>query len=105
MVTRRQVLQSMTALPFLTSCAATNQRNSKNYTPSGLPLRRVNVSEDRIIRSIAGLRPFRSKGFVVRAERMNDKVVIHNYGHGCVCITLAWGTSHLARELATQTQH
>ena len=78
MVTRRQVLQSMTALPFLTSCAATNQKNSKNYTPSGLPLRRVNVSEDRIIRSIAGLRPYRSKGFVVRAERMNDKVIIHN---------------------------
>ena len=105
MVNRRQVLQSIAALPMLTSCVTKNQRDSKNYTPSGSPLRRVNVSEDRIIRSIAGLRPYRSKGFVVRAEQMNNKVVIHNYGHGGGGITLSWGTSHLAMELATQTQH
>ena len=105
MVNRRQVLQSMATLPLLASCAATIQVGAKNYTPSGLPLRRVNVSENRVIRSIAGLRPYRSSGFVVRAERMNDKVVIHNYGHGGGGITLSWGTSHLAMELATQTHH
>ncbi len=43
-----------------------------------------------------GLRPFRPSGFVVRAEKLDDKVVVHNYGHGGAGITLSWGTAHLA---------
>ena len=105
MFNRRQILQSMATLPLLSACALPRQGSARNYTPSGMPLRRVNVSDDRVIRTIAGLRPYRPSGFVVRAERMNDKVVIHNYGHGGGGITLSWGTSHLAMELATQTQH
>ena len=105
MLNRRQVLHSLATLPLLSSCAVPPQGSARNYTPSGLPLRRVNVSENRIIRTIAGLRPYRPSGFVVKAERMNDKVVVHNYGHGGGGITLSWGTSHLAMELANQTQH
>jgi glycine/D-amino acid oxidase-like deaminating enzyme len=54
------------------------------------------VSRDRVIRTIAGLRPFRPSGFVLRAERTNDKLVIHDYGHGGGGVTLSWGTSQLA---------
>jgi len=62
---------------------------------------RVNVSPDRVIRMIAGLRPFRPAGFVVRAEKLDDKLLIHNYGHGGAGITLSWGTGLLAvREAA-----
>ena len=88
MLNRRQVLHSLATLPLLSSCAVPPQGSARNYTPSGLPLRRVNVSENRIIRTIAGLRPYRPSGFVVKAERMNDKVVVHNYGHGGGGITL-----------------
>ncbi len=56
----------------------------------------VNVSWDRIIRRVVGLRPFRPSGFVVRADRLGDQVVVHNYGHGGGGITLSWGTSELA---------
>jgi D-amino-acid oxidase len=64
-------------------------------------LPRVNVAPDRVIRAIAGLRPFRPSGFVVRAEKLDDKLVIHNYGHGGAGITLSWGTGMLAvREAA-----
>jgi glycine/D-amino acid oxidase-like deaminating enzyme len=56
----------------------------------------VHVSEDRVIRTVVGLRPYRSEGFVVRAEKLGDKLVVHNYGHGGGGITLSWGTSHLA---------
>ena len=105
MLNRREVLQSLATLPLLSSCAVPTRGSARNYTPSGLPLRRVNVAEDRVIRTIAGLRPYRPSGFVVKAERMNDKVVVHNYGHGGGGITLSWGTSHLAMELANQTQH
>ena len=36
----------------------------------------VNVSRDRIIREVVGLRPYRSEGFVVDAERVGDKLLI-----------------------------
>ncbi len=64
---------------------------------------RVRVSEDRIIRTVVGLRPYRASGFVVRVEKLGDKTVVHNYGHGGGGITLSWGTSELAVEDAWQT--
>lgn len=59
----------------------------------------VLVSEDRIIRTVAGLRPYRAAGFVVRAEALGDKRLVHNYGHGGAGITLSWGSSKLAVQL------
>ena len=61
-------------------------------------LARVKVAPNRAIRSIAGLRPFRPSGFVVRGEKLDSKTVVHNYGHGGAGITLSWGTSQLAVE-------
>ena len=61
---------------------------------------RVQVSPDRVIRTTVGLRPFRPSGFVVRAEKLGEKTVIHNYGHGGAGITLSWGTAQLAVEQA-----
>ena len=66
---------------------------------------RVLVSRDRIIREITGLRPFRAPGFVVRAEPLGDKTVVHNYGHGGGGISLCWGSSELAVELASAAGH
>ncbi len=65
----------------------------RNFAP-------VHVSEDRIIRTVAGLRPYRPSGFVVRSEKIGDKTLIHNYGHGGGGMTLSWGTSALAVEMA-----
>lgn len=51
---------------------------------------------------MAGLRPYRRQGFVVRAEQFGEKRLVHNYGHGGAGITLSWGTSKLATELGLQ---
>src|SRR3546814_6841580 len=48
---------------------------------------------------MAGLRPYRASGFVVRSEALGDQRLVHNYGHGGAGITLSWGTSKLATEL------
>lgn len=60
----------------------------------------VNVSRDRVIRTTVGLRPHRDSGFVVRADKLDEKLLIHNYGHGGAGYSLSWGTASLATECA-----
>lgn len=60
----------------------------------------VRASWDRVIRTTVGLRPYRPSGFVLRADRLDDKLLVHNYGHGGAGMSLAWGTGRLAAELA-----
>ena len=59
----------------------------------------VKVSRDRVIREVVGLRPYRAEGFVVDAERVGHKLIVHNYGHGGAGMTLSWGTASLAVDL------
>lgn len=55
---------------------------------------------DRIIRTTVGLRPHRDSGFLLGAERLDGKTVIHHFGHGGAGMSLSWGTAALAAELA-----
>jgi D-amino-acid oxidase len=90
----------------LTGCAPLFSRTPASVPASNTTPRRfvdlvpVNVSRDRIIRTTVGLRPHRPSGFVLRAERFDDKLLIHNYGHGGAGLSLAWGTGFLAAEHA-----
>jgi D-amino-acid oxidase len=89
---------------MLSGCGARRVPLTMPTTVAGPHLARVKVAEDRVIRTLAGLRPFRPSGFVVRAEKMGDKLVVHNYGHGGAGITLSWGTSLLAIEAAARPE-
>ncbi len=76
---------------------------ARRYFPAESAARKfapVKVSRNRIIREVVGLRPYRPEGFVVEAERLGDKLLVHNYGHGGAGVTLSWGTASLAVELA-----
>jgi glycine/D-amino acid oxidase-like deaminating enzyme len=53
-----------------------------------------------VIRTTVGLRPHRDGGFVLRADKLDDKTLIHNYGHGGAGMSLAWGCGTLVGELA-----
>jgi D-amino-acid oxidase len=59
-------------------------------------LARVEVSPARVIRQVAGLRPFRASGFRVEPEPLGEKLLIHNYGHGGGGVSLSWGSANLA---------
>ena len=80
---------------LLSGCATLATRRTSACTP----LAPVIADESRIIRTMAGLRPYRRQGFVVRADQLGEKRLVHNYGHGGGGITLSWGTSKLATEL------
>jgi D-amino-acid oxidase len=92
---RRLFLGSAASALALPGCATTGARMA---APSGC-LPPVNVSPERVIRTVAGLRPYRASGFVVRAEPLGDKRLVHNYGHGGAGITLSWGSAKLAVDL------
>ena len=83
---------------LLPGCATTAARSLTAGVASDC-LPRVIVAADRVIRTVAGLRPYRRSGFVVRAEGFGEQRLVHNYGHGGSGITLGWGTSRLATNL------
>ena len=83
---------------LLSGCATVGARSFRDCTP----LAPVLADESRIIRTMAGLRPYRRSGFVVRADQLGEKRLVHNYGHGGSGITMSWGTSKLATELGLQ---
>lgn len=60
----------------------------------------VRVSADRVIRATVGLRPHRPSGFVLKDARLDQKTVIHNYGHGGSGMSLSWGTGAMAADMA-----
>ena len=64
----------------------------------------VKVARDRVIREVVGLRPYRDEGYVVEAQKIGNKLLIHNYGHGGAGITMSWVTSSEAVDLARDFQ-
>src|ERR1700682_6174662 len=96
-LSRRQCLLAPALL--LPGCAARRHATGMGGRSTVARRARVRVAPERVIRTIVGLRPYRPSGFVVRAEKLGDTLVVHNYGHGGSDITLSWGTSKLAVDL------
>jgi len=104
-LSRRSVIQALGAGVMLTTvgCAPATRALQPDYPRaySREPWAAPHVSMDAVIRVVVGHRPYRPNGFRVERERLNDKVVIHNYGHGGGGLSLGWGSSALAvREAA-----
>jgi D-amino-acid oxidase len=62
------------------------------YTPL-IPIR---AHADRIFRITVCLRPFRAQGPRMDVEKVGDKVIVHNYGHGGSGWSLSWGSATVA---------
>jgi D-amino-acid oxidase len=70
---------------------------SYDALPKIMPIR---AHIDRIFRTTVCLRPFRAAGPRLDVERVGDKTVVHNYGHGGSGWSLSWGSSSIAVEKA-----
>jgi D-amino-acid oxidase len=104
---RRTILKWLAAgvtLPsIVTACSPLQRATRARPGSSSRRLARVMVSPERVIRHVVGLRPFRRAGFNVSIDRLDDKPIIHNYGHGGGGVSLSWGTAHLALQHALAT--
>jgi glycine/D-amino acid oxidase-like deaminating enzyme len=101
---RRSLLKlgGMASIGFVLDACAPKSGAKPQVAPKRPPLRLapVNISYDRIIRTTIGLRPHRPSGFVLRAEKLDQKTLIHNFGHGGSGMSLSWGTASMATDLA-----
>ena len=68
-----------------------------------LELARLQASPDRITAITVCTRPFRAQGPRLEVERVGQKTVIHNYGHGGSGWSLSWGSSGIAVSKAMAT--
>jgi glycine/D-amino acid oxidase-like deaminating enzyme len=86
--------------------SACGPKSAPRISPTRPPVRlaSVNASWDRVIRTTVGLRPHRDSGFLLKADTLDDKLLVHNYGHGGAGMSLAWGTGLMAAEFATEHQ-
>ena len=78
----------------LASC--NGRKAAKNFA-------RLRLEPECVLRSVVGLRPYRPSGFMIRAEPINEKTVVHNYGHGGAGVSLSWGTARIAVEEALKS--
>jgi len=77
----------------LSGCAHRVKLPSFEVVPRLMPIR---AEVDRIFRVTVCLRPFRAAGPRLDVERVGDKIVVHNYGHGGSGWSLSWGSSSVA---------
>jgi len=106
----RRVFLAAASFAAFTACA--NKRNPVVHSPPvpSLPafdaiprLTPVRATPDRLFRITVCTRPFRAAGPRLDVERIGDKTVVHNYGHGGSGWSLSWGSSSIVAEKALAT--
>src|SRR5215831_10879724 len=74
------------------------------YDAAG-PIIPIRAHVDRIFRITVCLRPFRAAGPRLDVERLGDKVVVHNYGHGGSGWSLSWGSADVVVRKAIEASN
>jgi glycine/D-amino acid oxidase-like deaminating enzyme len=111
---RRFFLQGSTALAASTAMGLTGCTR-KVVTAPGTPslpfydalgpIPPIRAHADRIFRITVCLRPFRPTGPRLDVERVGDRVVIHNYGHGGSGWSLSWGSADVVVRKALEASN
>jgi len=116
---RRQFLRqagatlAVASTAALTGCASLPPPATKLPGSSVPPLARlqsgvaelapIRAQVDRITGIYVCTRPFRVAGPRIETERLGEKTLVHNYGHGGSGWSLSWGSSTLALRMAQAT--
>jgi D-amino-acid oxidase len=101
---RRRFVVAAGAAGLSTACGPGGRHasiNAPSAPHSDVPaLPPIRAELDRIFRITVCLRPFRAAGPRLDVEKVGDKVVVHNYGHGGSGWSLSWGSGTVAVEKA-----
>jgi hypothetical protein len=106
---RRQFLRQASATLAVASTAGLaactgqqvkTQPASSRSTPALAPIR---ASTDRIIGVYVCTRPFRAAGPRIETQKLGNKTIVHNYGHGGSGWSLSWGSGTLALQMVQGT--
>ena len=92
---RRTVITGTLGMFALASSRAALAAAPRTTAAAGLPdprlLKPLFLSEAMLARIVASVRPFRKAGPRLESETINDKKIIHCYGHGGCGWSLSWG--------------
>jgi D-amino-acid oxidase len=105
---RREFLEAASGavIAGMAAGCAVRKTTAGVITPRPLPvplnLALPRISWERVIRTTVGLRPHRDSGFVLKAEKFDEKTVIHDYGFGGAGMSLAWGCGAIAAGMALE---
>src|SRR5271169_3777143 len=100
-MTRRSLFRAAAAMGAAGAVGLTGCSRQRLAPFDAVPrLMPVRAEVDRIFRVTVCLRPFRAAGPRLDVERVGEKTVIHNYGHGGSGWSLSWGSSSVAVEKA-----
>jgi glycine/D-amino acid oxidase-like deaminating enzyme len=99
---RRRFLKGAGAVAIVGALDACRfvRRDASKPTLQLVPL---HASVDRITRITVCTRPFRAQGPRLDVEKIGDKTVVHNYGHGGSGWSLSWGSGAIAATNALAT--
>jgi hypothetical protein len=100
---RRNFLQTSSAFAALSLAGCKTLRGATPATAPTLPwydavglLPPIHADPARLFNITVCTRPFRAAGPRIEPERIGDKIVIHNYGHGGSGWSLSWGSAQVA---------
>lgn len=107
---RRQFLRhagASLAVASTAGLAACAQQPTKaagtSLSPEATGLAPIRASVDRITGVYVCTRPFRAAGPRIEMQKLGDKTVVHNYGHGGSGWSLSWGSGTLALQMVQST--
>jgi len=100
---RRNFLHTSSAFAALALAGCKAPRSATPATAPTLPwydaigpIPPIHADPERVFNITVCTRPFRAAGPRLEAERIGDKIVIHNYGHGGSGWSLSWGSAQVA---------
>jgi D-amino-acid oxidase len=103
MIRRRQLLQGAGALALLGALPGCQVTAVNGKAVPKLQLTPLRPGVDRITRITVCTRPFRAQGPRLDVEKVGDKTVVHNYGHGGSGWSLSWGCAAVVTGKAMAT--
>lgn len=92
---RRRDLFGAVALSGLSGCVRVGKVANLPSAPFLAKLQPIRATADRIFRITVCSRPFRAAGPRLDVERVGEKTVVHNYGHGGSGWSLSWGSAEI----------